>query len=85
MSLDWLSDAKPVQLIQLPNEQGADNATFFVQQLADILKNGDAENLPVYIVSITGVFRSGKSFAVNLMKTYLDYYIKVNNRNISAA
>ena len=32
----------------------------------------EVENFPVMVVSISGEFRSGKSFFLNLMTTYLD-------------
>ena len=47
-----------------------------------VINNGGAEGLPVFIVSITGVLRSGKSFLLNLMKLYLDYYEKVGRDSV---
>lgn len=49
-------------------------ATFDAEKLLKLL--GGCEDLPVIVVSITGVFRSGKSFLLNLLVTYLEYVSK---------
>ena len=47
------------------------SATFHPERLAAVMYG--MEKYPALVVSITGVFRSGKSFLVNLMITYLQY------------
>ena len=46
--------------------------------LEEMIKNAKAKDKQVVVISITGVFRSGKSFLLNLLETYLEYYSKVD-------
>ena len=49
-----------------------------VHVLEEMIKNAKAKDKHVVIISITGVFESGKSFLLNLLETYLEYYSKVD-------
>ena len=72
-----MSKSKPELIINIPSDIDKEHPTFDTKAFNSIIKKGKAEDLPVFVVSITGVLRSGKSFLLNLMKIYLDYYIKV--------
>ena len=54
-----------------------DTATFKSDILKSIIQRGDAANKQVFIVCLTGIPKSGKSFLLSHMQTYLDYYDKV--------
>ena len=49
-----------------------------VHVLEEMIKKAKAKDKQVVVIGITGVFRSGKSFLLNLLETYLEYYSKVN-------
>jgi len=52
---------------------------FQIQEVEALINADDAiREKKFFLVSITGVYRSGKSFLLNLMQTYLDYYQKVS-------
>lgn len=55
-------------------KDGENLASFHLDVLNDIMKG--TEDLPALVVSITGVYRSGKSFLLNLMLTYLSHLSK---------
>ena len=55
-----------------------DRSKLRVHVLEDMIKKAKAKDKQVVVISITGVFRSGKSFLLNLLETYLEYYSKVN-------
>ena len=42
-----------------------------------MIEEADLMNKNVYVIAISGVYRSGKSFLLNLLYTYMAYYIKV--------
>jgi len=70
-------------LIKFPNNEDigeGDPPIFQVQELESLINADEAiKKKKFFLVSITGVYRSGKSFLLNLMQTYLDYYQKVSN------
>ena len=55
-----------------------DRSKLRVHVLEEMIKKAKAKDKQVVVISITGVFRSGKSFLLNLLETYLEYYSKVN-------
>ncbi|KAF6034849.1 ATL1 [Bugula neritina] len=67
-------------LIRFPNKKDigeGDIPIFRVQELEALINADEAiREKKFFLVSITGVYRSGKSFLLNLMQTYLDYYQK---------
>jgi len=69
-------------LIRFPNKKDigeGDIPIFRVQELEALINADEAiREKKFFLVSITGVYRSGKSFLLNLMQTYLDYYQKVS-------
>ena len=52
--------------------------------LQDLITKSDVKNTPVFVISITGVKRPGKSFLASLLITYLDYYVKVSSNSVEA-
>ena len=50
--------------------------TLYVDAVKAVLR--EVEDLPLLVVSVTGEFRSGKSFLLNLMTIYLDLREKVS-------
>ena len=52
--------------------------TYQVDALKSMIKKADLDFKNVYVIAISGVYRSGKSFLLNLLYTYIEYYIKVN-------
>ena len=56
----------------LPGDDNVEKAVFHHENLAVALKG--CEDIPVLVASVTGVFRSGKSFLLNLMVTYLEHH-----------
>lgn len=79
---DWIIPAKPTAIIKFPDDVEAGTPEFLVKEFKNVIDRGNAQDIPVFIVSITGVLRSGKSFILNLMKTYLDYYHFVSHRTL---
>jgi len=75
--------AEPSLLIELTNKKDIvekDIPKFRVQEIETLINAGFAfRRKKFFLVSITGVYRSGKSFLLNLMQTYLDHYQKVSN------
>ncbi|KAF6028112.1 ATL1 [Bugula neritina] len=75
-----LPKAEPSLLIRFPNKEDigeGDLPIFQVQEVERLINADDAiREKKFFLVSITGVYRSGKSFLLNLMQTYLDYYQK---------
>ncbi|KAF6028111.1 hypothetical protein EB796_013571 [Bugula neritina] len=67
---------------QIPNKEDmgeGDLPIFQIQEVEALINADDAiREKKFFLVSITGVYRSGKSFLLNLMQTYLDYYQKVS-------
>ena len=55
-----------------------EKAIYYTEKLEEIIHSAKAEETQVYIICITGVFRTGKSFFLSLFKTYLDYICVVN-------
>ena len=71
---EWISSAKPERIIDIPLKIDKEPLKFDVSVFESVIKKIKPKDLPVFVVSITGVMRSGKSFLLNLMKLYLDYY-----------
>ena len=80
---DWISPAKPEMIVNIPYKSDSKRPTFNINVFDNIIRGGKVEDLPVFIVCIKGVLRSGKSFLLNLMKIFLDYYKKVRTPKIS--
>ena len=59
--------------LQLVVDFDGEKPIYMTQTLEDLIYAAEAEDTQVYIISITGVFRTGKSFFLCLFKTYLDY------------
>ena len=88
-------ESEIVQIVEFAKKSkqkdGENLASFHLDVLKDIMKG--TEDLPALVVSITGVFRSGKSFLLNLMLTYLSHlsenvsqtqihvHVHINNNN----
>ena len=66
--------SEPQMVIEFDGEQ----PIYKTQTLEKLIYNAGAEESQVYIISITGVFRTGKSFFLSLFKTYLDYICEVH-------
>ena len=49
---------------------------FESDKLAELLAGVTDTN--VFVISITGAYRTGKSFLLNLLKCYLDYFTQVS-------
>ena len=77
MAVSVLSGSNIEQIVEFAKKskkkKSDDNslAKFNVGKLEAIMKG--VEDYPALVVSITGVYRSGKSFLINLMITYLRY------------
>jgi len=75
--------AEPSLLIRFPNNEDigeGDLPIFQIQEVERLINADEAiKEKKFFLVSITGVYRSGKSFLLNLMQTYLDYFHKVSN------
>ena len=78
MAVNMLSGSNIEQIVEFAKKskkkKSDDNnslAKFNVRKLEAIIKG--VEDYPALVVSITGVYRSGKSFLINLMITYLRY------------
>jgi len=75
--------AEPSLLIRLPNKEDieeGDPPIFYVEEVEKLINANEAiREKKFFLVSITGVYRSGKSFLLNLMQTYLNYLQKVSN------
>ena len=77
MAVNMLSGSNIEQIVEFAKKskkkKSDDNslAKFHVRKLEAIMKG--VEDYPALVVSITGVYRSGKSFLINLMITYLRY------------
>ncbi|KAF6033813.1 hypothetical protein EB796_007879 [Bugula neritina] len=57
-----------------------DTPIFQVKEVEALINaNDEIKEKKFFLVSITGVYRSGKSFLLNLMQTYLDHYQKNGN------
>jgi len=76
--------AEPSLLIRFPNNEDigeGDIPIFYVEEVEALINADDAiREKKFFLVSITGVYRSGKSFLLNLMQTYLDYSFNVRIR-----
>ena len=70
-----------VQLVEFKDgDDSGKDAKFFVDNLAQTL--APCGDLPVKVISLTGVFRSGKSFLLNIIVTYLQH-LQQTVRNLS--
>ena len=58
-------------------DENSNTATLRDETLADIIKQR-LESLPVIVISIGGVARSGKSFLLNVLVSYLSYIEQVS-------
>ena len=67
-----------MRIIKIPFDIDKERPQFDLPAFDSVIQQADAEDRPVFVVSITGVLRSGKSFILNLMKIYLDYYENVS-------
>ena len=47
--------------------------------LKELIVNSDSEFRDVFVICITGTFRSGKSFLISLLETYFTFYAKVSH------
>jgi len=69
-------------LIRFPNKEDigeGDPPIFYVQEIERLINANVAfKEKKFFLVSITGAYRSGKSFFLNLMQTYLDHYQEVS-------
>ena len=52
------------------------------EELEKLINFADAKEVKVFVVGVTGVFRSGKSFFLGLLKTYLDHVTVVSACNV---
>ena len=72
------SVTQPPQVRKLADFNEISNtATLWDETLADIIEQG-LESLPVIVISIGGVARSGKSFLLNVLVSYLSYIEQVS-------
>lgn len=73
------SDSKVVPIVDLTPQGSGTGMTrlsqFYKDNFVAVLKR--VEEYPTIVVSVTGLFRSGKSFLVNLMITFLEHLQKV--------
>ena len=70
--------AETVKIAELPKPIRKDEAvkpTLYVDRLAAVLE--EVQDIPLLVVSVTGEFRSGKSFLLNLLTIYLELREKV--------
>ena len=63
----------PRQIIEFENGV----PKFKNQVLKEIIEEAEAEDTQVFVIAVTGTARCGKSFLINVLQTYLDYYAKV--------
>ena len=76
------SVTQPPQVRKLADfNENSNTATLWDETLADIIKQG-LESLPVIVISIGGVARSGKSFLLNVLVSYLSYIEQVSEHFI---
>ena len=67
------SVTQPPQVRKLADfNENCNTATLWDETLAGIIEQG-LESLPVIVISIGGVARSGKSFLLNVLVSYLSY------------
>ena len=68
---------EPQQIIQFQGE----TPEFKTEVLKEIIIKGGAEHSEVFVIAVTGVLRCGKSFLINLLETYFDYYGQVYKKS----
>ncbi|XP_067943072.1 atlastin-3-like [Watersipora subatra] len=71
-------ESKPQAIIQLTKQGPQYDIAVFKQLLKQVPGNKDTK---VHVISISGKYRSGKSFLLNLFKIYLDYYSQFETDN----
>ena len=54
------------------------NDMYKYEELEKLICGAEAKEGKVFVVSVTGEFRTGKSFFLGLLKTYLDYVFEVS-------
>ena len=64
---------KPVQVLDFDGEH-----PIFRTDALEELVAGVNEN-EVFVIGITGAYRTGKSFLLNILKCYLDYIVQVSS------
>ena len=70
------SDTVKIAVLPKVREQDKDTIPkLYLDVFKDVLKG--VEDLPLLVVSVTGEFRSGKSFLLNLLTIYLELREKV--------
>jgi len=80
LAIDYMSSnlEQITLLIRFPNKEDieeGDPPIFHVEEVERLINANVAfREKKFFLVSITGVYRSGKSFLLNLMQTYLDHY-----------
>ena len=63
----------------VPGDDNVEKAVFHHENLAVALKG--CEDIPVFVASVTGENRSGKSYLLNMMVTYLEHH----NQSVSSS
>lgn len=77
--IEMTSHNKLAPIVELASTSNGERPLpkFHKEIVAQVLKN--VEDYPTIVVSVAGLFRSGKSFLVNLMITFLQHLIKVSD------
>ena len=58
-------------------ELDGDEPKFKIDVLQQMIEEAGIKHKNVYVIAVSGVYRSGKSFLLYLLYTYLEYYTQV--------
>ena len=70
------------KIIEFEKDQDEKPVAVFNNKALDEALEG-FENVPILVICVTGEFRSGKSFLLNLLVTYLNHLNKVSKTTLA--
>jgi len=78
----WCKRGKPVLIVEIPKDEISPAPKFLWSSLEEVLTKGTVPEQPVFLISIAGAQNSGKTFLLQLMNVYTQYYSQVGVKKL---